>query len=49
MSPAELKKQVSSPGGTTLAALSYLQEQGFHELLVSAIGAAKKRSQELSN
>lgn len=46
--PAELRKQVTSPGGTTAAALSVLMGQGgFGDLLPKALAAAVKRSEEL--
>jgi len=47
--PAELRKNVTSPGGTTAAALAVLQaEDGLVPLIVKAAAAAKKRSGELS-
>ena len=46
--PAELRKQVTSPGGTTAAALGVLMgEGGFGDLLPRALDAAVKRSVEL--
>lgn len=46
--PAELRKQVTSPGGTTAAALSVLTgEGGFGDLLPRAMAQAVKRSEEL--
>lgn len=46
--PAELRKQVTSPGGTTQAALDVLLgEHGFPELLRTAVAAAARRSKEL--
>jgi pyrroline-5-carboxylate reductase len=46
--PAELRKQVTSPGGTTAAALSVLMgEGGFGDLLPKALDAAVARSKEL--
>ena len=46
--PAELRKQVTSPGGTTAAALSVLMgEGGFGDLLPRALEAAVQRSVEL--
>lgn len=44
--PAELRRQVTSPGGTTQAALEVLMP-GFAELLPQAVAAAVKRSREL--
>jgi pyrroline-5-carboxylate reductase len=47
-SPAVLRKNVTSPGGTTAAALSVLMaEDGLKKLLTRAVAAAKKRSVEL--
>ncbi len=45
--PAELRRMVTSKGGTTAAALSVLDEGGFTELLVKAIQAAYNRAIEL--
>jgi pyrroline-5-carboxylate reductase len=46
--PAELRKQVTSPGGTTAAALSVLMGAGgFGDLLPKALDAAVARSKEL--
>ena len=47
--PATLRKNVTSPNGTTAAALEVLMgEGGMPDLLKKAIMAAKKRSEELS-
>jgi len=46
-SPAELRQQVSSKGGTTVAGLAELENGGFRELLARAVDAATKRSREL--
>lgn len=47
--PSTLRENVTSPGGTTQAALEVLMgEGGFPQLLKQAVEAAKKRSQELS-
>ena len=45
--PAELRRMVTSPGGTTAAAISRLEEGGFAELLREAVDAAYRRAKEL--
>ena len=48
--PAELRQNVTSPGGTTAAALEILMgEGGFRGLLTRAVEAAATRSRELSS
>ena len=49
-SPSQLRVNVTSPNGTTQAALEVLmdEENGFPALLPRAVGAATKRSKELS-
>ena len=44
----DLRRAVTSPGGTTAAALEVLEQGGFGPLLIRAITAAATRSQELS-
>lgn len=44
----ELRRRVSSPGGTTQAALEVLAQGKFSELVYKAAVAAKQRGQELS-
>ena len=46
--PATLRRQVTSPGGTTEQALNVLREGGFQELLTAAIKAAYERADELA-
>ena len=46
--PERLRDQVTSPNGTTLAALEELEKAGFRDTISKAILAAKKRSEELS-
>ncbi|MBB6431188.1 pyrroline-5-carboxylate reductase [Algisphaera agarilytica] len=45
--PAELRRKVTSPGGTTAAAIGHLEEQGVRETIVAALRAARDRSIEL--
>jgi pyrroline-5-carboxylate reductase len=47
-SPAELRRKVTSPGGTTEAALKTLAENDFSRLITDALTAARDRSRELS-
>lgn len=44
----ELRRQVTSPGGTTEAALKILMKGELQALMTQAIAAAKKRGEELS-
>jgi pyrroline-5-carboxylate reductase len=49
LSPTELRKNVTSPGGTTAAALAVLMADGaLAALLTEAAVAARRRSEELS-
>ena len=45
--PTELRNQVTSPGGTTAAALYQLEKGGFRTVISKAIWAAYQRSKEL--
>jgi pyrroline-5-carboxylate reductase len=45
--PAELKDMVTSPAGTTIAALSVLEECGVRGAFINAVEAAVKRAKEL--
>lgn len=44
----ELRRRVTSPGGTTEAAMAVLESGGFRELMSRAVTAAEARSRELS-
>lgn len=47
-SPEQLIRDVCSPGGTTLAALSSFEADGFADIIARGMDACKKRSAELS-
>ena len=47
-SPEDLRNAVTSPGGTTAAALKVLEENQFRKLIQKTLEAAKKRSVQLS-
>jgi pyrroline-5-carboxylate reductase len=47
-SPEQLRKRVSSPGGTTQQAIETFQQGGFSELVASALQAAHRRATEMS-
>jgi pyrroline-5-carboxylate reductase len=43
----ELKDEVTSPGGTTIAGLYAMEQKGFRGTVMEAVASATKRSQEL--
>lgn len=45
--PGELKDMVCSPGGTTIAAVAALEEEGFRNSILKATDACYKRAEEL--
>jgi pyrroline-5-carboxylate reductase len=45
--PEYLRAQVTSPGGTTAAAVHVLEERGFRALMEDAVRAAARRSREM--
>lgn len=49
ISPDKLIEKVASPGGTTEAALEFLDQQDVSEVIKNSIRAAYNRSKELSN
>lgn len=46
-SPAQLRYEVTSPGGTTAAAMHVLEEKGFRAVVEDAVRAAALRAREL--
>lgn len=46
--PSELRRRVTSPGGTTQAAIGQFEAGGFSELVARAIHAATERGRQLS-
>ena len=47
-SPAELRRKVTSPGGTTQRAIETFEEGGFSQLVSKALHSARDRSIEMS-
>jgi len=45
--PEELRRKVTSPGGTTFAAIAKMEEAGLKEIVIRAVEAAAARSKEL--
>ena len=48
LSPAVTREAVCSPGGTTLAALDAMYQEGFNEVFQAGVDAAVRRSKELA-
>ena len=48
-SPAELRRKVTSPGGTTQAAITHMDENFWPQTTIDAVKAAARRSKELSS
>ena len=46
--PAVLRDQVTTPGGTTIAAIHDLESHGLRPMLISAVVTATQRSAELN-
>ncbi|MGQ0549674.1 MAG: pyrroline-5-carboxylate reductase [Armatimonadota bacterium] len=46
--PGDLRRRVTSPGGTTMAALQALEERGFKAAVWEAVQRATRRARELS-
>jgi pyrroline-5-carboxylate reductase len=49
MHPVELREAVTSPGGTTIAAIRELEQAGVRAAFLNAIQAAMTRARELAN
>ena len=47
--PGQLRKNVTSPNGTTFAALQTFEKEGFQEIVDKAVKAATDRAAELGN
>ena len=47
--PGKLKDNVCSPGGTTIAAVSTLEEKGFRHAVMAAVKRCADKSREMSN
>ena len=45
--PALLRDMVTSPGGTTIEALTTLEDQGFRSAVISAVRTASQRAEEM--
>jgi pyrroline-5-carboxylate reductase len=46
--PALLREKVTSPGGTTIAALHVMENGRFRGVIMDAVEAASQRSKELA-
>ena len=46
--PVLLREAVTSPGGTTIAAIRTMEDHGVRAAMLSAIEAARDRSRELA-
>lgn len=47
--PAILRDQVTTPGGTTIAAVAELEKHGLRTMMIDAVQIATERSQQLGN
>jgi pyrroline-5-carboxylate reductase len=48
-SPQELRRKVTSPKGTTFAAITHMERHGWPQIVVDALKAAQHRSRELGS
>ncbi len=46
--PGSLKDMVCSPGGTTIEAISTLEQKGFRDAVISAVDACTKKAEDMS-
>lgn len=46
-SPEQLRRAVTSPGGTTESAIKHLERKGWHQIFIAAVKKAQNRSKEL--
>jgi len=49
LNPTDLRKEVTSKGGTTDAAISHLKENNYTKIVIEAILKARNRSGELGD
>ncbi len=47
--PAELKLQVASPGGTTIAGLKVMEEEGVRSGILSTLNACYEKALNITN
>jgi pyrroline-5-carboxylate reductase len=47
LGPQELRRMVTSPGGTTAEALSVFEQAGFQDIVAKAVSAAYEKAQKL--
>ena len=47
--PAQLRKNVTSPNGTTFAGLQVLEQKGFEGIVDATVKAAAARAEELGD
>jgi pyrroline-5-carboxylate reductase len=48
-SPADLRRKVTTPGGTTHAAITHMETQHMDQIVIEALKAAQKRGRELGS
>jgi len=46
--PADLRRQVTSPNGTTMRAVAVLEEGNLHDLFLKATNSALARAKEIA-